>query len=107
ALATVENEAFRITNNPVDDTTCGSGSSPVAKVIQPNITQCADGYHWDNTLRQCVANNCPQDYHWNGTQCVPDGPPAPRPTRLPSGTINVQDITLNTVRVVRNATLIA
>lgn len=107
-LAAVENEAFRITGNPIDYPTCGGDlSAASSKTFQPNTPQCPDGYHWDFTLLQCVPNNCPAGYHWDGSQCVPDGPPPPQPARQPSGTITVEDNVLHTLRPLRNARVVA
>ncbi len=110
-LANIENEAFRITGNPIDYYDCGSmsPSGGSSKTITPDIPDCGEDYHWDYTLRQCVPNNCPDGYHWEIDQCVPNtpAPPSPRPARQPAGNISVFDTNLGTNRPVRNARMVA
>lgn len=83
-LAAVENEAFRITSNPVDDTSCtisGKIKEPTNSSgrISPNSAgDCPPGYVWDPIARRCVKQST--------------DPPPPTPTRQPSGTITVEDI---------------
>lgn len=107
-LAAVENEAFRITGNPIDDYLCGDIA---ARKIQPNVLPCDEGYHWDYTLHKCVPNNCPTGYHWDPSSysCVRDvvTPPPPSPSRQPSGTINVEDNIFHSLRGVRVARVVA
>ena len=107
-LAAVENEALRITGNPIDDNSCGDNA---ARKVQPNVLPCDEGYHWDYTLHRCVPNNCPTGYHWDPSSysCVRDvvTPPPPSPLRQPSGTINVEDNVFHSLRGVRVARVVA
>lgn len=73
--------------------TAGSGA-----VVQPNVPQCPDGYHWDFSTNSCLA--CPGGYTWNGTSCEPDSPPNQNPpapaadAAVPAGTLTVFDTQL-------------
>ena len=96
----LENEAFRITGNPVENFDCGdpaalsNSTTSQSKQIVPNVPQCPDGFHWDYSLHECIENNCPFGYHWDGSQCVPDAPPpppAPPASKQPTGQILVRD----------------
>jgi hypothetical protein len=62
-LAVVENEAFVLTGNPVDDPTCDSSGG---------------GSSLQNLDPICDAQVCPQDQIWDPSicACVPDCPPA-------------------------------
>jgi hypothetical protein len=112
-LAAVENEAFRITSNPFDNSSCieETLAESEASKIQPRYPSCVEGYHWDMILQRCVPDNCPPGYHWNMSvnDCVPDGPPPPTFTRQPSGTLRVRDNNngTSTLRGIRNARVIA
>ena len=104
-LAAVENEAFQITGNPIDNSDCGtsgitnvsSESETVSDASTESVNNsncdayvCPDGYVWDYSVCDCVPTSfCPPGYQWDGVQCVPDGPPAPTPARQPSGSITV------------------
>lgn len=110
----LENEAFRITGNPIDNPTCNQTSEPQFASTQKSnspmrMPQCLEGYHWDFETRKCEPDNCPQGWHWDNTQnsCVPDAPPPPPAVRKPSGTIRVWDTNLGVYRGVRNARVVA
>jgi hypothetical protein len=60
-------------NRIITRTDIKAGSS----LIIPMVLLCADGYHWDYTLKTCVPNNCPIGYQWDGTKCVPIVTPPP------------------------------
>jgi hypothetical protein len=111
--AQVENEAFALTGNPVDDTTCTSGgtSANSSSVASTGCFQrvCPNGYVWDATSCSCVPKPCPPGTHWDGFTCVANGLPPVTPTRQPSGTIRVFDNNQATAgyRGVRNAKVIA
>jgi hypothetical protein len=103
----LENEAFRITGNPVESFDCDSSNIAAAslptqqsKPVKPYVIDCPDGWHWDYTLHQCVENDCPAGYHWDGSQCVPDAPPPPPapPSKQPTGKIDVRDFINGTYR---------
>jgi len=93
----LEDEAFRITGNLIDPD-CGSATTsmntPKNGIIEPDVLQCTEGYHWDWATKRCIPNNCPDGYHWEIDQCVPDAPPPPPPvdTKKPAGQILVRDI---------------
>jgi hypothetical protein len=91
----LENEAFRITGNPVESLDCDNSLvDKTAKTSRVAVPQCPPDYHWDYGLHQCVANDCPSGYHWDGSACVPDAPPPPPPpppSKQPSGQILVFD----------------
>ena len=90
----LENEAFRITGNPVEPLDCGgtttnnTGSSPDA--ITNDVDPCIEG-HWDPVLQRCVL--CPEGSNWDGIQCVPGSitPTPPPASTRPSGQIMVRD----------------
>lgn len=100
-LAAVENEAFRITGNPIDNSACSTTtvaqSSPNSKITPQMAGDCPAGYVWDAIARRCVSQG-------------PPPPPAPTPTRQPSGTITVFDTQFtgsDANRPVRNARVVA
>ena len=98
----LENEAFRITNNPIAPD-CSSGSSLLSETsnvdIVPMVPQCPEGTHWDYTERACVDNGCPDGYIWDGTTCVPNTPqPPPVDIKKPAGQILVRDVINGTYR---------
>ncbi len=105
-LAVIENEAFVLTGNPVDDPSCNEGAS-LENFDPPCDAQvCPPDQIFDASICACVPD-CPPGSHWDGMQCVVDGPPPPNPVRQPSGTITVTDNTLQTLRPVRNARIVA
>ena len=91
----LENEAFRITGNPVEPLTCGT--TPVEASAEKNpamlVPPCPADYHWDYQAGTCVPNNCSPGYYWDGTQCVrnPTTPPPPPASTRPAGQIRVRD----------------
>ncbi len=112
-LAAMENEAFSITGNPVDDPSCDIALNTVdnGKIIQPDTYQCPEGYHWDYGIGNCVPdeNQCSPGFHWDYTTgvCVPNTPPEPDPVRQPTGTIRVYDTQFGTYTGVRIARVVA
>lgn len=95
-LASLEREAFSITGNPVQDTTCTSTlqtATPTQTITPKYAEDCPNGYVWNPILRQCVRRTT--------------SPPPPSPTRQPSGTVLVTDNNRNTTVPVRNVRAIA
>lgn len=94
-LANLEAEAFRITGNPVDDSTCTTalaGIEPNDDITPQNAQECPVGYHWDFAQERCVPGITP---------------PQPSPTRQPAGTVLVFDNNRNANVPVRNIRVIA
>lgn len=81
----LENEAFRITGNPIDSLQCSGSASTMVVLDDPG---CPEGTEWDPMLRECV----PLD---------PSDPPSPPPSTLPGGGIKVFDNTINQEVAVR------
>ena len=90
-------------------------ASTSVKKVKPNIVpqQCDPGYHWDDNLRQCVADgNCPAGYYWNSVfqicMPLPTSPPGHSPdAQVPAGMITVSDVNLGTTPGVRNVRVVA
>jgi hypothetical protein len=93
----------------------GSQVSTSASKVQPNFVpqQCDYGHHWDENLRQCVADgNCPAGYYWNSIfqicMPLPTSPPGRSPdAQVPAGMITVSDVNLGTTLGVRNVRIVA
>jgi len=94
-LASLEREAFRITGNPIPDTTCTgmlTGTKKEAVINSEPPGGCPVGTSWDPMSRACVPEQT--------------GPPPPAPTRMPSGTVVVFDNNRNVNVPVRNVEVI-